>query len=227
MLALECSIWMFRRLSRIPLAWMAMGLAGAAWPLVVAFSPLTLTMTAGDATELASEAGWWGSLLFILFALQSLDGVSWLMNRGTGLRPIAARTAALFTAGAAGSLAGLLGAALFGGSLNLEWTEIALSAVLSLAQLSLLSCWLLQITLPAIWRSLSLVVLAWALPAIGSSGNGALARVATLFETQGLASGMQDSTLHGWIVELMPIGVLALAVFLTAPSSAKIPRSVS
>ncbi len=215
MLVIEAGLWTLKRLCRTPVAWLAFLLSLALWPLIVVFSPLTMTMTPSAAGQLVVESSWSASLLTMLVALGPLSRNAWLLAQGPQLRSQVICGSALLATGLVGMVGGMAGAATFGGPLGLPWMMIGVTAILSLVHLTLLALWILRLPVSLIWRSLSLVLFAWALPAL-TAGHGMLgSRLAMVFGTQHRIEALQDLTLNGWLEQLIPIGVLALLVVLS------------
>jgi len=204
----------------MPMAWVGAALCLALWPLVVVLSPVTLTVTPGDASRLVLEAGWGTSLLAVLLAQQSLAQNAWLLDQGTPGRALLARLSALITAAWMGQWVGLLGAMVFGGPLGLPWPAIGAATFASTVHLAILAALALQAPIPLVWRSLGLVLLAWVVPALTAGRGGLLEGLGTLLETQHTLEAFLDPSLRGWIGEILPIGALAFALLLAQPSRA-------
>lgn len=214
MLLRTSSVWMIRRLARQPMAWICASLALAIWPMVVVFSPISLTMTPRDLAALAVQAGWLGALGAQLLALRPLGESEWIFQQSRPTRGLWARLFALALTGGIGFLLAIAGAALFGGPLELPWPRILLAGTLSVAHLVTLSWLCLALRVPQSSRSLCLVLSAWVLPSLAGGVSGPLGRAAAALETQHTGQLLEEPTLTGVALEALPILLVALAALM-------------
>ena len=220
MLLRTTTIWMLRRLAAHPMTWIGAGLCLGVWPLVVAFSPISLTMLPEDLTSLAGQAGWLGALGAILLAMEPLAESAWILQQARTGRAVMTSLAALSLAGTAGFLLAILGALLFAGELNLPWSLLFLSGCLSIAHLVALAWICLNVRVPETARSLCLLLSAWVLPSLAGGAGGLVGRVATVLDSQHTTRLLADPSPSGCAAELLPIVLLALAALLARHSQA-------
>jgi hypothetical protein len=219
------SLWMLRRLSVQPMAWIGAGVAMAVWPLVIVFSPISLTMTPADLSVLAGQAGWLGALGAALLAMGPLAESAWILDQARPARAAWARISALLVAASIGFVVAIAGAGLFGSDLELPWGTLLGSGALSVTHIVALAWVCLGLRVPESTRSLCLLLSAWVLPSLAGGGLGPLSRLAAALDTQHAAGLLSDSTLSGIARELLPIVLVVLAALLSGPLGARSPAS--
>ena len=224
MLLRTTAIWMLRRLATNPMTWIGAGLCLGLWPLVVVFSPISLTMLPGDLASLAGQAGWLGALGATLLAMGPLAESAWILEQARPGRALLTTLTALSLAGTVGFLLALVGALIYAGDLELPWGLLLLSGALSIGHLVTLAWICLNVRVPESARSLCLLLAAWVLPSLAGGAEGLVGRAVAVLDSQHTTRLLADPSPAGCAAELLPIVLLALAALLTGrPSPSSCP----
>lgn len=157
----------FLQQARGPLPWVALALAGIAWPLSLQYSPLSLTLGTGTSVGLAYELAFVFGLVGALCADRALEGSSWLLARASHGVALLLRVAGVTVAAATLSFICILPMALVGAAVAPEkLLSLALTSAHMAAILNLLASWRFS----ASARSVGLLLSALVVPAYIPSG---------------------------------------------------------
>ena len=159
---LQLLLAILRRQATSPLVWLALCVAGLAWPLALLLSPLSSTLTDGRAEGLSYEVSFVFLLLAGVFASRQLERHRWLLARqGEGARLLFELVAHTVFA-APPALVALLPPALLGGQLD-PLAALA-TPVIALHQAALYAL-LSRLSFSSLARSVTVPFLALAIPA--------------------------------------------------------------
>lgn len=202
--------------------WLGVAAALCAWPIVMDYSPLAATLGSANAREVAYDLAFGLVLVGALYSSHCLASKAWLFNRGSSAGNAVLHLAWVGVGGVVPALLSLLplialqGAQAVPGTLMMGLIALHAAAILLL---------LGEAKFSTAERSLALLFLAVALPALVPLDSGALSLLArTLDPASGARPGVSNSLLISHQLGSIVLLTLAAHALRLAPLRRKVER---